>query len=451
MTFKNLFISNFKRIIKVIISVCSLIIMFICICNILNYIYVNNAETEIRNIKLWKEIYSADENIDTLFVGSSHVYKDINPRLLDEINNRKNIDLSTSSQSLIGSYFAIKEAIEYNNVSYVCLEMYYGVSTGELGDFCSRASMKNNWRNIDYMRFSKNKLNYIFSACNKELLLETFIPFTRYRSKLFDLPYIESTIGNKLKSEYKNMFYERYDEDGKVFFRAEDRGYVYGERQFEENKYIIYKNAEKEMMTEDAKRWLEKIINLCEENNIKIVLFSSPIPDITLIAWGYYDEYVNDVKKIADKYKIQYYDFNLASGEYFPIQQFQYFMDDDHLNALGAELFTPFLWNVVSGEINSDDVFYDSFEEKLENSTPQIFGILKSEHENNINYEISTNYSEKYEYRIICNIEGGEQVMVQDFSDKTSFERPKEEHGLITVVVRDSTDLNSVVTREFFY
>ena len=451
MTFKSLFTSNFKRILKGILSACSLIILFLFVCKALNYIYVNNTETEIRNAKVWNEIYNADENIDILFVGSSHVYKDINPILLDDINSNQNMNLSTSSQSLIGSYFAIKEAIEYNNVSYVCLEMYYGVSTGEIGDFHSRASMKNNWRNIDYMRFSTNKLNYIFSACNKELWIETFIPFTRYRSKLFDLSYIKKIIENKSKIEYSNMFYERYDEDGKVFFRTEDRGYVYGERQFEKNKYIIYKNTEKEMMTEDAKIWLEKIIHLCDENNIDIVLFSSPVPDITLIAWGFYDQYVNDVSKIADKYDIQYYDFNLAKEEYFPIQQYQYFMDDDHLNALGTELFSPFLWKVVSGEISSHDVFYDSFEEKLENSTPQIFGIVKSGYENNISYEISTNYSEKYEYRIICDVEGGEQVMVQDFSDKTSFERPKEEHGLITIVVRDSTDLNSVVTREFYY
>lgn len=421
------------------------------ICKVLNYVYVNDGETEIRNAQIWRDFYNCEDNLDNLFVGSSHIFRDVNVGMMDQINNKNNMDLSTGSQRLIGSYYSIKEAIHYNDISCVYLEMYYAVSIGESGDFDNKKTMKNNWRIIDNMRFSINKLNYICNACGKDILVETFFPFTRYRSKLFNAPYIKELLDYKSTLEYKIKYYEKTDTDGKILYRTDPKGYVYVESEFDEKNYIFPKYMEKEIMTEDAKIWLEKIINLCNENNVDIVLFSSPMPDINLIAYGYYDEYVNDIIDIADRYDVPYYDFNLAKEKYLPIQQYQYFGDDDHLNALGTELFTPFLWKVVSGEISGDDVFYDSFEEKLENSAPQIFGIVTSECENSINYEISTNYSEKYEYRIICDIEGGEQVMVQDFSDKTSFERPKEEHGLITIVVRDSTDLNSVVTREFNY
>ena len=76
------------------------IIMCIFIAKVLNYIYVND---HYNGSASWEravlhDFYTLDENIDCLYLGSSHVFRDIIPIQMDEINKRNNFNLATSSQ-----------------------------------------------------------------------------------------------------------------------------------------------------------------------------------------------------------------------------------------------------------------------------------------------------------------------------------------------------------------
>ena len=239
MIFKNLFISNCKIAIKWITSFSFFIILFGLLCKMFNYIYVNDGESEIRNAQIWRDFYNCEDNFNNIFVGSSHIFRDINVEQLDNINKQNNMDLSTGAQRLVGSYYTIKEAINNIDISCVYLEMYYYVSVGNKGDFQNKETKKNNWRIIDNMRFSINKLNYIYNACGKELSIETFFPFTRYRSKLFDYSYIKELLDYKSKLEYKIKYYEKVDTDGNIFYRTDPKGYVYGDKEFDQKNYIL--------------------------------------------------------------------------------------------------------------------------------------------------------------------------------------------------------------------
>ena len=63
--------------------------------------------------------------------------------------------------------------------------------------------------------------------------------------------------------------------------------------------------------------------------------------------------------------KIDYYDFNLCKEEYIPSTS-EIFKDYDHLNGEGAKIFSRIFARFVNGEISSDDLFYDSFNEKID-------------------------------------------------------------------------------------
>lgn len=102
-----------------------------------------------------------------------------------------------------------------------------------------------------------------------------------------------------------------------------------------------YKMAN-EPMLEEAKKYLRKIIEFCQHENIELTLFSASMYELAIFARGNYDAYVKQVKSIANEYGIEYYDFNLCRDNYLPIQELEYFADSGHLNRIGADMFSRF-------------------------------------------------------------------------------------------------------------
>lgn len=80
------------------------VMIFIGITQILNQMYV-----ECDGIKhyrvLWHQFYENAGGIDYLYLGSSHVYRDIDPGILDQMTGKRNFDLASPAQSLDGSFF----------------------------------------------------------------------------------------------------------------------------------------------------------------------------------------------------------------------------------------------------------------------------------------------------------------------------------------------------------
>lgn len=100
---------------------------------------------------LWHYFYKDDGKIDNLYLGSSHVYYDINPALLDSMNGGYNFNLASSAQPLNGSYYLLKEAGKNNALSHVYLELYYQCSVKDnfhSGQNALEANYQLNLRNM---------------------------------------------------------------------------------------------------------------------------------------------------------------------------------------------------------------------------------------------------------------------------------------------------------------
>lgn len=136
------------------------------------------------------------------------------------------------------------------------------------------------------------------------------------------------------------------------------------------------KALEKNPLGETSEKYIYKIIDYCKKKNIGITLFCAPMDELLLISTEHYDNYIDQIREIAEEREIEFYDFNLAKEEYFPIHNGECFRNADHLNGTGADLFTSFFHVIVSGN-PSDNVkfFYDSYEEKLQTISPAIYGI----------------------------------------------------------------------------
>ena len=101
--------------IKKFCSVLCIIILFIGYGKFFHYILVDDTSSYTR--LTMHELYHAKPNIDVLFVGSSHVYRSLNPKITDSIFGLNTFNAGTSSQGMDGSLAVIKEAAAYHSAS----------------------------------------------------------------------------------------------------------------------------------------------------------------------------------------------------------------------------------------------------------------------------------------------------------------------------------------------
>ena len=212
---------------KRLISITLAIFIFIKISNVLNYIYAKDDNwTRI----LWHNFYEDKGKINNVYIGSSHVFCDINPKLLDELNGQYNFNLASPSQRLNGSYYLLKEADRNNSLSHVYLELYYLCSAKSTFDSNADpidSKYNTNWINTDYMEMSVNKLEYMLSIAGPEIYPDILFPFVRYRTNLDNWDLINQTMKDKREASYLTYQYQSVDDNGNLDEVFQKQGYNY--------------------------------------------------------------------------------------------------------------------------------------------------------------------------------------------------------------------------------
>lgn len=433
---------EYIRIFKIIAGIATAITFFYGLVQVLNYMYVNSDDSRTQRLVL-HDFYEDKGRIENLYLGSSHVFSDIEPMYLNHINGQYNFNLSTSGQLPNGTYHLLREADRYNELSHVYVELYYyyyvheGISPGDERIY---TEFYRTWNTSDYMKLSVNKLVYMFSIARPEQYTDLCFPFSRYRTKVADWGYIKWVMDKKQTEDYLDYEYhaEIVEYMGKGYF-AYSKILNDCDKRFEA-VHVLDNNP----IGETSEHYLRRIIEYCQARDIPITLFISPIYELELISTGNYDNYIDEVRAIVEEYDVEFYDFNLAREEYLPIQHGDYFWDVGHLNDVGADMYTPFFYEVVSRkESDNDKYFYDSYAEKLQNAAPEIYGIYYRDSEDTAEgeepvrtYWVASNRDSDMEYRIIITPDEGEQYMIQDFNENKEFTIPMSETGICTVVAR---------------
>lgn len=424
---------NCKRIIGILTGVA----IFIGITHILDSMYVTrNRWTRI----VWHHFYEDVGKIDNLYLGSSHVFYSIDPQILDRLSGEYNFNLATPAQPLNGSYYLLREADKHNELSHVYLDMYYDCNTKEA---LTRYSY--NWNNTDNMKMSFNRIAYMASIGGVDQYSDILLPFSRFRECLGDWDYIKERLDELKQKDYINYRYDVDRKDGNGHEVIERKGFFNSTKVFKDSNKCYKQEVVLDgySMDERNEEYVGKIIEYCREKEIPITLFVVPMSDLELISTLNYDSYITEVRKLASKYGVPFYDFNLAKEEYLPLQDSSNFRDADHLNKFGADLFTPFLYQVLTGkEGDNEKYFYRSYKEKMENLTPTIYGIYYNYLEENGDpnairmMRIASNRDSGMEYKIILTPNEEESYIVQNFEENKQFQISSSEHGLCTIEVR---------------
>lgn len=411
------------------------IICFIAVNNLLKYLLTYDTSSYTR-ITI-HEFYNQEQNIDVLFLGSSHCYRSLDTSITDEIFNTNTFNAGTSDQRLDGSYALLVEADKYYDLKEVYLELYY--SSASLEKYKDRDSMTNTYIISDYMKPSFNKYSYLINASSPQHYIHSFIPGRRNYKRLFDFKYISELLTQKMSSQYRNFLYIKNDTEayrGKGFVASDvavNQGSFYSSNNFDSMEY---------RMGEDYKNSLKQIIDYCNNHNIKLTLYSAPMPDFRLCDIGNYDYWIEQVNEFIADTGINYYDFNLCKEDYLKLND-EDFMDTDHLNLSGAKKFSIFFSEFFNYPDYENDIFYKSYEEKLNTIEKRVFGIItqmSTDNQNNL-YQISyvSNIKEdiQMEYHITKIKENQDsKIVITDWDTNNKFSIPIDEHGTINILAR---------------
>ena len=314
---------------------------------------------------MWNSYYEQEE-IDTIFIGSSLCQGTFDPYIFDEKLGVKSFNMGTPLQAVPQTVRALEVAIEDHNIKTVIFGMgfstlkYEGLLEAELTFEKSRVremggvegfveSMAYLWS--EEIRASEKSIHYLFPwLYNREeisgdgMLANMKLKLRQMQEKYFGIPIEDNQIFHK---GYQNH-------DGMVF------NY---DNMWETNTYRYYdEELNAEMMAS-----LEEIMTICRQHEIELIVVNTPHPYFDVVScYEFYEQNQNEVKKLCDRYGVDYYDFSLAKPEIYAAKA-EYYSDYEHLNLEGSQVFCEqlcdFLIRRENGE-NMEEYFY-SMEEFL--------------------------------------------------------------------------------------
>lgn len=250
-------------------------------------------------------------SIDLIVLGSSHAYTSFNPYLIEEETGLKTYDFCTQQQPLWITYYYLKEALKYQHPKYIVLESHMAV----VGNY-DYAEEQVNRDAIDKMRFSSNKVDTIKNSVeNEEDRMSYYLNIIKYHSRYKEVDVVD------IKTAFLG-----YTIDNKGYIALEETGYVFDNtNELTNNEIEIYKkNIE----------YLNKIINLAKEENIKLIIVKTPT------SYGQEDmARLNYVKRVANENDILFLDY-MNDMDDLNLDYSKDFYDAGHLNKNGSIKFT---------------------------------------------------------------------------------------------------------------
>ncbi len=196
-------VSYMKKKMKLMISSLLFCLLLIGCGKFFRYILIDDINSYTR--VTFHEMYEQD-NIDVLFVGSSHCYRSFIPEIFDKELRLNTFNGGTSSQMLDGSRMVIKEAARYYDVQHIYLELYYNQAFSA-SSYQDRTDMTQTYIISDYLKPSWDKVQYLLNASSKEHYPNSFVIARRNWSNFFDADYVKDLIILKGTDAYKNYEY----------------------------------------------------------------------------------------------------------------------------------------------------------------------------------------------------------------------------------------------------
>ncbi len=302
-----------KKFIKNIIIFSSIVLIPFLI---VNYLYIKTDGPFLKTDTYWLKNYPAE--IEVVNLGNSHAYYGFN------YENDKYHNLSTLGQTMYYNYQMLDEVKD--NLAedatviipisifefYYDMEYYY-TANPTYNNRYYRLLSNDKIYNYDFENFVENEVFPIFTAQNK----------------------LEYVLNDRVVPDIKTNEEIKVSED--IELEAKERYKYWDSEVINTNQETIDFNV----------KYFDKIIELCKENNFEPVVVIMPVTD-ELIS-NFSEDYMSNFNKLIDEQKNKYSSvkfLNYLNDDKY-ITDYSLYMDSDHLNKKGSEMFTNEILNEI--------------------------------------------------------------------------------------------------------
>ena len=268
-----------------------------------------------------------NDSVDAVFLGSSHAISAFSPQELYDTCGIRSFNLASEEQSLLVSYYWLKEALRFQKPQAVVLDTVVCFPFMDTPYNCNEASIR---KAIDPMKWSSVKLDAvrtIGSLDPEETFVSYLFPIIRYHARWSDLSANDIRFWPKQNTSLKG--YAVLSEDTTV----------------QDYKPLAEKdNVTPAGMHGVMKDYLDRITELCKENGITLILVNTPYLETT-------NEVHQAVADYAQEHGIRYIDFN----EETCVSEMGFVFSSDmadagHANNFGAVKLTDYIGAVLLEE-----------------------------------------------------------------------------------------------------
>ncbi|MCR4718083.1 MAG: hypothetical protein K5768_00445 [Firmicutes bacterium] len=255
---------------------------------------------------------SPKDEYDVMFFGSSNTYCSFNPLVIWKETGVKSYVFATQQQPLWATYYYMKDAFKRQSPDIAVVDVLMLSKNDEYYDDGV------NYTFSDNMPFSTDKIKLAYVSAPKGRRLGLVFRFLKYHSRWNELTKEDFEYKKKNMSDYSKGFY--------MLTSVSDRAIHTDLENVTEIEPISDKNRE----------YLYKIIELCKEKNVRLMLVKTP-SNSTEEEKKYY----NTAQKIAEENGLDFVDYNMLYNE-IGLDLSKDFFDEHHLNIYGAEKFTKY-------------------------------------------------------------------------------------------------------------
>lgn len=345
-----------KKVGKIIKAIAFLIVCFSClavVANLLEY------EHEMEPNLSMNEFYKQDkDSTQMIILGSSHTTLGFSPVECYKQTGITSFNLSTAKQPIEVSYFLLKEALKTQSPEVVIYEvsgLYYKPSEINIAKY--RYSM-------DSMPLSVNKIWMAdsYARYNDDFELfsigEALCPIYYYHDRWKEMneeefDYLGSPV-TYLKGQVIRSYITKIDFDMEAF----DKKLA---------KKVAKDSGAQPVIRENNLNFFLKIKKLCDDNNIKLLLTTTPTN-----RWNTAKEEL--VENLAETYQVDFANLCQPDGEI--INYDTDMADGNHVNASGAKKTTKYLYDYViknygikgkgnNSEFEKSVKYYDKYYNKM--------------------------------------------------------------------------------------
>lgn len=328
-TARSLSTSSFKiKGFKTLVKIVAFFLLLIALVLFLEGLLQNSGSV----IERKRAIAQREKNsIDIMFIGNSHAYCTFNPAVMEETIDKRIFNAGLPDQKIDTTYYTLLEMLKKQQPETIVLEAFaFGRSDSTYQGYVA---------NVDAMNLSLDKIKACFEIFpDKYDAIRMSIGLFRSHNNWKKPAIMKENLKYMLGQPSKN--YDSFD------------GFYVLNSKMSAETIKKYKESTTSKFTpvidEYSIGYFKRIVNLCKERNIRLIVAMAPFNDIYVEKVGYHSFY-EKMDSLCKGEDVEYIDFNMLYNEIgLNYDDFEdAFHHAQHMNKWGAEKVSKYMANYL--------------------------------------------------------------------------------------------------------